>query len=1137
LTGTVTDPSGAVIPNARITLRNDGTGGTLTAITGRDGLYRFSLLPAGEYELTAEAAAFEPATVGHVLIQITEVRSITTQLAVKGAREEVVVKAPLLQTDDAALGSVIDRRTIETLPLVNRNYTQILGLTAGTNTNVVDATQQGAGSQEIRANGARSGDNNFMLNGVDTNSDGANMTEATPNSGGGLPIPAPDTIREFKVQTSLYDAQYGRGGGANVVVETKSGTAEFHGNAYYFGRNEALDANNFFANATGVPRGEFRRNQPGGTLGGPIPWSRKRAFFFVSYQGTRDVNAASLASSVRSLSLPPIPLVRTPASLGAIFGGETGLFGGTAIASNGSNINPVALNLLNEKNPDGSFVIPSPQIAGSGVNYTAVLPGRYNEDQFNTNIDQTLSKADQLSAKFFWSNSNQSVPFSGATVPGFPALRNFENRNLAIAETHIFSPREVNQFRAGFSRIAGQNSPTGSLTAQAVGITRVGDLEVKSLPNMQVLGAFELGHANEDKSKTANNHFYLSDIVSLSRGKHNLRMGAEIFRSQYNESPDDTDGSLTFLSFPDFLLGLPGGPVSAGGNGTATSNIYSALASATVLHIALRSTAAHLFAVDDWKISRNLTINLGLRVEANGQQTEANGRMSNFDPALYVPPPPGGFTNPATSGFILAGNYKGPAPEGFPRGNSTLLDHPVQVHPEPRIGLAWRPFSSRDIVVRSGYGRYASRLSFFGGATSLGFLPPFEFSKLLIGAANSQSDLQQPFPKLPAASTFPNFIGTMLPGQPYTGDRTPLLVGFMDANFKEATTQHYDLEIESQYQSYLFSLAYAGATGTHLAVIRGDNQPALASPANPVNGLTTNSVANAAERVRFVGIGPAVFELQSDATSHYNSLQATVDKKFSHGFRFLAAYTLSKSIDTAGDSLGSSTFGFYGDPVFGEQTFNDQNNLAAQRGPSDFDRTHRFVVSYTWELPQPASRRRPLLNLARGWAISGVVTLQSGLPFTIYDSAAGTLFGPPTYLTTGSLASGATLDQAARSGSVSSRVNEFFNTSVFVPATFIPDGGLINGKFPVSGGGTIFGNLGRNILRGPDQRNMDTGIIKRTRIGEKASIVFRWEFFNLFNRPNFANPASDVSGQATFGKITAMSVNPRIMQYGLKFEF
>jgi hypothetical protein len=1138
LTGTVTDPGGAVVQNAKISLRSYGTDGTLSAITGQDGLYRFSLLPAGEYELTVKAVHFEPAVVRQVLIQITEVTTITTQLAVEGLSEEVVVKAPLLQTDDVALGSVIDQGTIVTLPLVNRNYTQILGLTAGTNTNVVDATQLGAGSQEIRANGARSGDNNFILNGVDANSDGANMTEATPASGGGVAIPAPDTIQEFKVQTSLYDAQYGRGGGANVVVETKSGTATFHGNAYYFGRNEALDANNFFANATEVPRGEFRRNQPGGTLGGPIPWSRKQAFFFVSYQGTRDVNAASLASSLRSLSLPPIPLVRTPASLGAIFGGESGLFGGTAIARDGSNINPVALNLLNVRNPDGSFLIPSPQIAGSGVNYTAVLPGRFNEDQFNTNIDQTLSKTDRLSAKFFWSNSDQTAPFSGANVPGFPALNHFANRNLAIAHTHIFSPRAVNQFRAGFSRITSKSTAEGRLTAQDVGITRAGDLQVRSLPNIQVLGAFQLGHGENDKNATANNHFNFSDIVSLARGKHNVRLGVEIFRNQFNESPDNTDGSLTFLSFPDFLLGLPGGPASAGGNGTPISNIYTALASATVLHIALRSTAAHLFAVDDWKLSPRFTLNLGVRLEVNGEQYEADGRMSNFDPALYLPPPPGGFTNTTTSGFVLAGNFTGPAPRGFPRGNSTLLDNPVQVHPEPRIGLAWKPFSSRDIVVRSGYGIYANRLSFYGGATVLGFLPPFQFSKLLIGAANAGSSLQQPFPTLPPASTFPNFIGTMLPGPPYTGDSSPLLVGFIDRDFKDATIQHYGLEIQSQYRSYLFSLAYAGATGTHLAVIRSDNQPALASPTNPVNGFTTNSVSNAAERVPFLGIAPAVFDLRSDATSNYNSLQGTINKRFSHGLQFLAAYTFSKSIDSAGDSLGSSTFGFYGDPTFSEQTFNDQNNPRAQRGLSDFDRTHRFVVSYTWELPQAASLRSSLFSkLAEGWAISGVVTLQSGLPFTIYDSAAGTLFGPPTYLTTGSLASGATLDQAARTGSVSSRVNEFFNTKLFVPATFIPDGGLIAGQFPVSGGGTIFGDLGRNILRGPDQRNVDTGLIKRTRLGEKATIIFRWEFFNLFNHPNFANPASDVSSPATFGKINAMSVNPRIMQYGLKFEF
>ena len=281
-----------------------------------------------------------------------------------------------------------------------------------------------------------------------------------------------------------------------------------------------------------------------------------------------------------------------------------------------------------------------------------------------------------------------------------------------------------------------------------------------------------------------------------------------------------------------------------------------------------------------------------------------------------------------------------------------------------------------------------------------------------------------------------------------------------------------------------------------------------------------------------------MFRLESSGNSSYNSLQATINKRLRHGLQVLAAYTLSESIDTAGDSIGSTALGFVGAPIVGEQVFNNQNNLAAQRGPSDFDRTHRFVLSYTWEVPQPANHHRfSFSKLAEGWAISGVVTFQSGLPFSILDSAAGTLFGPATYFTTGNLAPGATLKDAPRNGSVSSRVNEFFNAGVFVPAPFIPDGGLIDGKFPVTGGGTIFGNLGRNILRGPDQRDFDMALIKRTRLGEKASMVFRWEVFNVFNWPNFANPASGVSSPSTFGKISAMSVNSRIMQYGMKLEF
>src|SRR6266851_5532175 len=276
IAGTVSDQSGALVPGAGVVISSQGTAEKRDLATDAEGNFSVQFLTPGSYDMTVRASGFEPFILTGVQVQITEVSKLKIQLALSGAKEQVTVSAApsLLQTENATVGRVIDRTTIEELPLVNRNFTEILGLTAGTNTNIVDATQLGAGSQEIRANGARSGDNNFILNGVDANSYSSNLTEVTPFDGAGIAIPAPDTIQEFKVQTSLYDAQFGRGGGANVDVETRSGTSDLHGNVYYFGRNEVLDANNFFANATGVPRGEFRRSQPGGTLGGPLPWSK-----------------------------------------------------------------------------------------------------------------------------------------------------------------------------------------------------------------------------------------------------------------------------------------------------------------------------------------------------------------------------------------------------------------------------------------------------------------------------------------------------------------------------------------------------------------------------------------------------------------------------------------------------------------------------------------------------------------------------------------------------------------------------------------------------------------------------------------------------------------------------------------------
>lgn len=1138
--GSVEDPSGAAVPNAAVLLKSKATQEERNLTTDAQGAFSATLLPPGRYDLEIRAAGFAPHILADIVVQITEVTKLTVQLRIAGASEQIAVNASPtgLQTESATLGRVIGQETIVNLPLVNRNFTQLLGLTAGTNTDIVDATQLGSGSQEIRANGARSGDNNFMINGVDANSYGVNITEVTSFGVAGLAIPAPDTIQEFKVQNSLYDAQYGRGAGANVDVETRSGGSELYGSLYYFGRNEVLDANNFFAKATGVPRGEFRRSQPGGTLGGPFPWSTKSAFFFVSYQATRDINASSLTSSVESLSLPPIPTVRTPATLGAVFGGQTGALGGMAVAPDGSNINPIALKLLNAKTPDGSFVIPSPQVHGRGVNYTAQLPGHYNEDQFNTNLDVNPREADQVSLKFFFANSNQEVPFAGATVPGFPGLRSFENRNLAITESHIFSSQLINQFRFGFTRLAGEGSGGGTLSDQDVGITRFSDPQEGILPNIQVLGGFQLGDSPNAHGNTANNNFYLADTMTLSRGRHDFRAGVESFRNQFNDKLDFTSGAMTILSFPDFLLGLTAGPVNAGGNGTSTSNIYFSEISAGIPDVGERANAVHFFALDNWKITQALTVNLGIRVELNGQQSEVRGRQSNFFPEHYVAPPVGGATDPATSGFVLPDNFTGTAPPKFPRTNPTLLNQPIQTHPEPRIGFAWQPIYPKSFVIRGGYGVYANRISFEGNGAALIFNPPFTTSVSLVGGANATASLQNPFPTLAPNSSFPNFQANMLPGPPFSGNGFLQSPTITDPNFKESTVQHYDLDAQYQQGTYLITLTYAGAKGTHLALGRSNNQPVLASLSNPVNGITTNSIANATERVPFIGLAPLVLRLESSGNSVYNSFQATFKKDMSHGLQFLAAYTFSKSIDDAGDSLGSAAFNAFGFPILSEVVFNNQNDVAFQRSLSDFDRKHRFVLSYSWNVPGPARTSNSVLGkLENGWALSGVATVQTGLPFSILDSSAGTLFGPATLFTTADLAPGATLQDAVRNGSVSSRVNEYFNIRAFVPAPFVPDGGMIDGKYPVSGGGTIFGSLGRSILRGPGQQDADIAIIKTTSVGDHAILIFRWEMFNVLNSPNFANPSNDVSTPSTFGVISGLTVNPRVMQYALKLEF
>ena len=617
-------------------------------------------------------------------------------------------------------------------------------------------------------------------------------------------------------------------------------------------------------------------------------------------------------------------------------------------------------------------------------------------------------------------------------------------------------------------------------------------------------------------------------------------MGTEIFRNQFNHLVDSSAGFLILLSFPDFLLGLPAGPAGGGGNGTSLSNIFLSSVAAGIAHVGQRANAEDFFALDDWKVTRTLTMNLGVRVEVDGQPSEVEGRESNFFPQFYVAPPASGFTSPGTSGFVLPDNFSGSAPAGFPRGNSTLLNHPVQTHPEPRVGFAWQPFSSRNVVLRGGYGIYANRTSFAGNGILLALNPPFALSASLSGGANATASLENPFPNLPPNSSFPNFVGNMLPGPPFTGNRflrSPIIT---DPDFKESTVQQYDLDLQYQHKSYVFSVGYAGAKGTHLALGRSNNQPLLASPSNPVNGLTTNSVANAAERVPFVGLSPLLYRLESSGNSNYNSLQTTLKKDMSHGLQFLAAYTFSKSIDDAGDSLGAAIGGTFGLPIAGQVVYNDQNNVAAQRGVSDFDRTHRLVISGTWSVPGPGhATSAAIRKLGNGWSTLRCCHSAIRTPFQHHGQRSRYAVwsrNPIHHRKPGSWCDTCRCRPEWKRQQPCERILQ--HERICSARRLIPDGGLIDGKYPVSGGGgTVFGNLGRNILRGPDQQDFDIAAIKTTPLTDRVKLIFRWEIFNVLNRPNFANPSNDVSTPSTFGVISALTVNPRIMQYALKLQF
>src|SRR5262245_11707415 len=438
ITGTVKDTSGGVIPGVSVQVNQTDIGESRETITASEGLYGFQLLSPGSYRVRVSMPGFKTVVREGVTVRVTETSVVDIVLEVS-TRDEVVTitgDASILQTSPA-MGRVVDSRQITELPLVTRNFTQLSALSPGTTMALPDSSALGKGTRNVFTNGVYQLGNSYTINGVDANNPYSNSaSNAGPGIQAGVSTPSVETIHEFKVQTGLYDASFGRNAGANVAIVTRSGTSTFHGSLYEFFRNEVLNANQFFFNSLDMARPVLRQNQFGGTVGGPI--LKDRLFFFTSYEGTRQLNGSSL-SSIRQVVLPPVPLDRSPASLGAVFGGQTGIRGGLAIAPDGSNIHPVALRLLNYKLPGGEFLLPSPQHSGPGLNYAVSIPAVFHEDQFNANLDYKFSEHNRLAGKYFFADSiREEGIYTGINLPGFPTNIDFDNQNLSLGDTHFF---------------------------------------------------------------------------------------------------------------------------------------------------------------------------------------------------------------------------------------------------------------------------------------------------------------------------------------------------------------------------------------------------------------------------------------------------------------------------------------------------------------------------------------------------------------------------------------------------------------------------------------------------------------------------------------------------------------------------
>jgi hypothetical protein len=1081
ITGEVTDESGAVIAGVTITATNQDTNLSRQAVTNAAGAYSFPSLLPGMYRLRAEMKGFQAMVFSDVQLQVQGVARIDFKMQLGQVTEvvNVAASAPLLTTENATTGTVIENKRIVELPLNGRNFLQLVALSPNVSFGFGTAGQQRSiqggqrSEQNISVAGQRSEYNRFSLDGIEN-------TDTNFNSY--VFLPSIDALAEFKVQTGVYPAEFGRAT-SQINVSTKSGTNAFHGAAFEFFRNDDLDANNYAFTAARPRRDPFVRNQYGFTLGGPIIvpkvfHGRDRLFFLFNYEALRDRKGLRRLADVPSAAMRNGDYSSIPQS---IYDPNTRVRDASGrIVAQPFPGNRIPLDRFNGKAAQLLEFYPLPNVPGASLvrNYEATEVRRQDADQITTRIDFAATANSSWFGRWSWGDELELTP---STFPEQGFKLDTKVQQVMLSNTRVLSPTLVNEFRFGYNRFINSNLQANAYERNVVGelggIPGIATPEpiIYGIPSIGITGFTGFGETGTAPNLTRTNVFQWIDNVSIIRGRHSLRFGAEIRRERYNQIGNQFPrGSFSFsgqatqnpaapantgAGMADYLLGLTRN--SSGSLGLAVAQ--------------LRATRQYYYIDDAWKLRHNLTLNLGLRYEFSPPYKHKHDGMINTE--ILSPFDPNQRPTVVRAG---SGDFYEDMPFRYADNvqiarDRRLGDRLVRTDANdfaPRIGLSYSP--TPNWTVRSGLGVFYTQD--IGNAR-------YDMSRNL--AARRDETSNNDFPNLTLDAPFAS-LGTVVVANP--------LILSNNVNRRTPYVIQYLLNVQrSLGNDSMIEIGYTGNQGHKLERFRPYNMPV------PGPG-------NVQSRRPYPELG-IIQMTDSVVNSNYHALTAKFQQRFSRGFTSLVSYTFSKAIDN-----GSAIRTHAGDEDFPQDTY----NLDASRALANFHQKHRFVTSMLWEPPFGKGKRWLSSGISSyilgNWQLGSIVTYRTGLPYTVQNGVDDANIG------WNSQHPNRTTEPLEPAGGKDP--TQYFNKGAF--ARIAP---------------FTFGNVGRNTMIGPEMFSWDFSTMKRFPMpAEGHELQFRFEAFNFPNRPNFSIPNASLTS-SSFAVISSTVTTMREIQFSLKYIF